>query len=90
MRPQPAGWWPLPVAEAATVGCLALDVRAELGAEVVGPEAVFSTVLAEVALTGKNLRRVKQLAAEVLRDPPRVVPRNRDGGTQGAPSSCIH
>lgn len=72
----------LPVADTAPAGCLALEVDVEIGAEVLGPDAVFSTVLAEVALTGKNLRRVKKLAAEVLRNPPRVVPVSPDGGAE--------
>jgi hypothetical protein len=31
-------------------------------------------VLAELTLSGKNLRHARSLAAQVLREPPRIVP----------------
>lgn len=64
----------LPIARPA--GCLALeiDVEVPIGTEVQGPEAVFATALAEVTLTAQDLRTARALAAEVLRDPPRVAP----------------
>ncbi|MEA2150243.1 MAG: carnosine synthase [Solirubrobacteraceae bacterium] len=58
-----------------------IDVECEIGQEVVGPEGVFATTLAEVTLSGKDLRRARSLAAEVLREPPRVAPL----GGSGAP-----
>ena len=51
-----------------------VDVSAEVGQEVDGPDRIFSTPLAEVYVGTKNLRRARSLAAEVLRDPPIVVP----------------
>ena len=50
-----------------------LDVAAEVGEEVVGPDRTFATVLADLTLSGKNLRRARSLAAEMLRDPPVVA-----------------
>jgi hypothetical protein len=32
-----------------------------------------ATVLAELTLSGKNLRRARSLAARVLREPPRIL-----------------
>jgi carnosine synthase len=49
------------------------DVDVEVGAAVKGPEDVFSTVLAELSVIGKDLRHARSLAAAVLRDPPRVA-----------------
>jgi biotin carboxylase len=51
-----------------------IDVATEVGQAVNGPDQIFSTELAEVYVGGKNLRRARSLAAEVLRDPPVVVP----------------
>lgn len=51
-----------------------IDVAADVGQEVNGPDQIFSTELAEVYVSAKNLRRARSLAAEVLRDPPVVVP----------------
>ena len=51
-----------------------IDVQAAIGEDVRGPEEIFSTALAEVTVSGKNLRRARSVAAEVLRDPPIVVP----------------
>ena len=66
----------LPFREIAPEGELGfeLDVEAEVGDEVVGPDRTFATVLADLTLSGKNLRRARSLAAEVLRDPPLVAP----------------
>jgi carnosine synthase len=66
----------LPIARVKPTGCLALavDVEVSTGAEVLGPEAVFATALAEVTLTAKDLRSARRLVAEVLREPPRVAP----------------
>jgi biotin carboxylase len=51
-----------------------IDVSAEVGQQVDGPDRLFSTVLAEVTVADKNLKRARALAAAVLRDPPVVVP----------------
>jgi biotin carboxylase len=51
-----------------------IDVATDVGQEVNGPEQIFSTELAEVYVGAKNLRRARALAAEVLRDPPVVIP----------------
>ena len=65
----------LPFAEVAPKGVsLEIDVDAEIGTEVVGPDGVFATMLADLTLSGKDLRRARALAAEVLRDGPQVVP----------------
>jgi len=50
-----------------------LDVDVEIGAQVKGPEDVFSTVLAELSVIGKDLRHARALAAAVLSDPPVVA-----------------
>jgi len=51
-----------------------LDIFAEAGQEVAGPDHTFATVLAELTLSGKNLRHARRRAAQVLRDPPRILP----------------
>jgi biotin carboxylase len=51
-----------------------IDIAAEVGQEVNGPDQIFSTELADVYVGAKNLRRARSLVAEVLRDPPVVVP----------------
>jgi biotin carboxylase len=63
-----------------------LDVEADIGDDVVGPDRTFATVLAELTVSGRNLRRARWLAAEVLRDPPRVAPASttRRPGAQAA------
>ena len=55
--------------------CLALeiDTHVEIGDEVVGPESVFATALAEVMLTAADLRRARALAEQVLREPPEIA-----------------
>ena len=56
-----------------------IDLSAEVGQEVSGPDRLFSTVLAEVTVAAKNLKRARALAAEALRDPPVVVPLGATG-----------
>jgi biotin carboxylase len=51
-----------------------VDVDAEIGAEVVGPEAVFATLLAEVVVVGKDLKTARAAMADVLREPPQIEP----------------
>ncbi len=66
----------LPFAAVAPEGGLGveLDIFAEIGQDVAGPDNTFATTLAELTLSGKNLRRARSLAAQVLREPPRVLP----------------
>lgn len=64
----------LPIAEAAPADWLTVDMDVEVGVEVQGPPEIFATVLGEVTVTGKDLRTVRALAADVLRTPPMVVP----------------
>ena len=66
---------------------LVIDVDAAVGQTVRGPEEVFSSVLGEVYVSGKNLRRARSLAAHVLRDPPVVRPLDevRSDTTRAAP-----
>ena len=65
----------LPFAEVSKE-CLALeiDVDVEIGTEVVGPDGVFATTLAEVMVVGTDLRSARAATAAVLRYPPEVVP----------------
>ena len=51
-----------------------IDISADVGQEVNGPDQLFPTMLADVYVGAKKLRRARSLAAEVLRDPPVVVP----------------
>ena len=51
-----------------------LDVLGQVGQEVAGPDSTFATELAELTLSGKNLRRARSLAARVLSEPPRILP----------------
>jgi biotin carboxylase len=51
-----------------------VDIFGEIGQDVAGPDSTFATVLAEVTVSGKNLRRARSLAAQVLREPPRILP----------------
>jgi carnosine synthase len=66
----------LPFAHVAPEGGmgLELDIFGEIGQDVAGPDSTFATVLAELTLSGKNLRHARSLAAQVLREPPRIVP----------------
>jgi biotin carboxylase len=51
-----------------------VDVSADVGQDVDGPDRVFSTLLAEVYVGAKDLKRARALTAELLRDPPVVDP----------------
>jgi carnosine synthase len=51
-----------------------IDVAADVGQEVNGPDGIFSTELAEIYVAAESLRRARSLAEEVLREPPVVVP----------------
>jgi hypothetical protein len=51
-----------------------IDVAADVGQEVNGPDRIFSTELAEIYVGAESLRRARSLAEEVLREPPVVVP----------------
>jgi hypothetical protein len=51
-----------------------IDVAADVGQTVNGPDQIFSTELAEVYVGAKNLRRARSLTEEMLREPPVVVP----------------
>lgn len=66
----------LPFAEITPDGPLGLeiDVEAEVGEQVTGPEEVFATVLAEVTLSGRDLGHARELAHELLRERPQVAP----------------
>jgi len=66
----------LPFAHVAPDGGMGveLDIFGEIGQRVAGPDDTFATVLAELTLSGKNLRRARSLAAQVLHEPPRIVP----------------
>jgi biotin carboxylase len=55
------------------LGFAYLDVEAEVGDSVVGPEKVFATVLAELYISGRTLRHARARAAEVLRERPVVL-----------------
>jgi len=46
-----------------------VDVDAEVGDAVNGPEKIFASVLGEVSVVAKDLRAARRLAAEVLREP---------------------
>ena len=50
-----------------------IDEHVGVGEPVDGPEQLVSTVLAEVTVGAKNLKRARALAAQVLRDPPVVA-----------------
>ena len=51
-----------------------LDIFGEIGQDVAGPDSTFATELAELTVSGKNLRRARSLTAQVLREPPRIIP----------------
>ena len=52
----------------------AVDVEVDIGQGVNGPERTFATPLAEVTVSGTNLRRARALCAKVLGEPPLVAP----------------
>ena len=60
----------LPFAEGDPPDWMIVDVDAEIGDEVVGPEAVFASVLAEVVVTGRDLKHARALAQDVFDRPP--------------------
>jgi biotin carboxylase len=66
----------LPFAAVTSEGSLGVevDIFGEIGQEVAGPDHTFATVLAEVTVSGKNLRRARSLAAQVMQEPPRILP----------------
>lgn len=66
----------LPFADVAPYGGMGveLDIAGRIGQEVAGPDNIFATALAELTIGGKNLRHARSRAAQVLRDPPRVLP----------------
>jgi biotin carboxylase len=66
----------LPFADVAPAGGMGveLDIFGEIGQDVAGPDGIFATELAELTLSGKNLRHARSLAAQVLRRQPRVLP----------------
>jgi len=51
-----------------------VDVSAEVGQDVDGPDRVFATPLVEVYVGAGNLKRARALCSEVLREAPVVVP----------------
>ena len=67
----------LPLTDAPRADCQSLnvDLNCEVGDQVVGPDAVFATCLAEVSVVSKDLRTARAVMADVLRAPPLVVPR---------------
>ena len=66
----------IPFTQVAPEGSLGVepDIFGQTGQEVAGPDSTFATVLAELTLSGKNLRDARSRAARVLRAPPRVLP----------------
>jgi len=60
-------------------GSVLLDVDVKPGEEVNGPEDVFMSVLADVAVIGDDVRHARELASAVLRDPPVVAATSRHG-----------
>jgi carnosine synthase len=66
----------LPVADGGVSGdgaVLDLDVHAEVGEDVVGPDAIFATSLAELVVRGRDLREARAISAQMLAEPPRVT-----------------
>jgi biotin carboxylase len=57
--PRDATWWQI-------------DSALDVGDEVVGPEAVFASVIADVNLAAKDVKTARRLAARVLGNPPSV------------------
>jgi hypothetical protein len=52
---------------------LGLDVQAQVGEDVVGPEATFATSLGELVVRGRNLREARAISTEMLAEPRRVT-----------------
>jgi predicted ATP-grasp superfamily ATP-dependent carboligase len=65
----------LPLGDAPADGArlAAVDVHAEIGQEVAGPDRTFATPLVDVTVGAKNLRSARALCAEILREPPVVA-----------------
>jgi biotin carboxylase/predicted MFS family arabinose efflux permease len=77
----------LPLAAGGTSGdgaVLDLDVHAEVGEDVVGPDATFATSLAELVVRGRDLREARAISAEMLAEPPRVTADARNAQASGA------
>ncbi|MGH2887604.1 MAG: hypothetical protein ACRDPA_33715 [Solirubrobacteraceae bacterium] len=55
-------------------GIVPIDVAADVGQGVNGPDQSFSSPLADVSLGAKTLRRARPLTEAVLREAPVVVP----------------
>jgi hypothetical protein len=53
-------------------GLGALDLSGEVGQTVHGPEDVFATAVADLYVSGRNLKHARAIAVEILREPPRV------------------
>ncbi len=53
-------------------GVLNLDLHTEIGDQVEGADATFATPLAEVVVSGRNLRQARAATAELLREPARI------------------
>jgi carnosine synthase len=51
-----------------------LDIEAEVGEQVAGPDAVFATLLAEVSVSAKDLKKARAAADEALLVGPVVEP----------------
>ncbi|HEY1479413.1 MAG TPA: ATP-grasp domain-containing protein, partial [Gaiellales bacterium] len=62
----------LSLSEAPGSGFAEIDVEAEVGELVSGPEAIFATCLAEITISGRDLGDARALVAGVLREPPVV------------------
>jgi biotin carboxylase/predicted MFS family arabinose efflux permease len=52
---------------------LDVDVHAEVGEDVVGPDAIFATSLAELVVRGRDLREARAISAEMLAEAPHVT-----------------
>ena len=64
----------LPFAEGDPPDWMIVDVDTAVGDEVVGPEAVFASVLGEVVVTGRDLKHARTLAQDVFDHPPVIQP----------------
>jgi biotin carboxylase/MFS family permease len=62
----------LSLSDAPVGGFAEIDVEAEVGELVSGPEAIFATCLAEITISGRDLGDARALVAEVLREQPVV------------------
>jgi len=49
-------------------------VHSQIGDDVLGPESTTATWVAELAVSGRNVRRARAVADEVLRDAVVVEP----------------